>query len=63
MSKVATENFEWLATTVQQLAETSPDYVQQATFLALNKHLQAQQQRLEIAAAELDGRQWDHEAW
>ncbi|MFD1671947.1 hypothetical protein ACFQ5M_07565 [Agrilactobacillus yilanensis] len=48
---------------LKALMAEEPDYAQRAFYQALIDLLQVQTQRIELAAAEVDGRTWNHEQW
>ncbi|MCX2455724.1 hypothetical protein [Lacticaseibacillus nasuensis] len=54
---------EWAIASAQAAADAATSYEDRAFYVALQDFLREQAHRVELAAGELDGRTWDHEAW
>ncbi|GBG95113.1 hypothetical protein LFYK43_15720 [Ligilactobacillus salitolerans] len=57
------EESRWLLEQCEQLALHAPDYEQRAFFQQLRKLIVKQDQRLQQAQGELDGRVWNPGSW
>ncbi|WP_283574042.1 hypothetical protein [Limosilactobacillus ingluviei] len=56
-------NEEWVNQTVAELQAVLPAYADRALLAQLQVVLAEQQHRLDLAAAELDGRAWSKRNW
>ncbi|KRN93843.1 hypothetical protein [Pediococcus stilesii] len=52
------DNAEWLKKRLAELRQSSPEYRDQAFYLALNDFVQEQYKRMDQIQRELDGRMW-----
>ncbi|WP_125704735.1 hypothetical protein [Lacticaseibacillus daqingensis] len=57
------ETTRWLLAQAQALAAAADQYEDRAFYQELQAFIQAQAQRLDQAAGEVDGRTWDHAQW